>query len=248
MALISPRLTPHWEKECLYILHSRTETGYLLYDSCVFADVPQLTNKDDGLTERLLIFQRVARFAIKQWHHLALSKPAEQWLTNGECGVVFPFPKSKSTGFRVTLRRGYDVPRIKTRHGTQILFAFASGTREANPTQDQEREYKRAFGELGAVRQNVDVQLRNIEAIPEDLGYHPLILSEGPHSVIRYQSYDKWLTRLTVEQKQFVTSRASLPQRVEGPAGTGKTLCLMLARTFFVKKLRRITRSSGFYL
>jgi hypothetical protein len=107
--VISPRLTPHWAKDALYLLHSRTESGYLLFDSCVFSDILHTTSKDSGPTNRLLVFQRVCRFAIKLWNHFALSGPAEQWLSNGECGAVFPFPKSKSTGFRVTLKRGFDI-------------------------------------------------------------------------------------------------------------------------------------------
>ena len=237
--LISPRLTPHWAKDVLYLLHSRTETGYLLFDSCVFSDIPHMTNKDLGLTDRLLVFQRVCRFAIKLWNHLTLSVSAEKWLANKECGVVFPFPKSKSTGFRVTLKRGFDIPRIKTRHGTRILFAFASGTIEILPTVDQQAAYKRAFEELGDVRLSIDVQIKNIEEIPGDQGYHPLVLSEAQRSPIHFQSYEKWLSRLTSAQTKFVTYQKRLPQRVEGPAGTGKTLCLMLRAYFLCQEAEK---------
>lgn len=233
IALISPRLKPHWAKDVLYLLHSRTETGYLLIDSCVFTDLPHTTNRDPGLTERLLVFQRVCRFALKLWNRLGFSGPTEMWLGNKECGVVFPFPKSKSTGFRVTLKRGFDVPRIKTRHGNRILFAFAAGTTEAKDSAAQLTAYKRAFEELSTVRQSIDVQIRNIEDTPGDQGYHPLVLNEAQRSPIHFQSYDKWLSRLTSEQTKFVTSESRLPQRVEGPAGTGKTLCLML-RAYFL--------------
>jgi len=240
--LISPRLTPHWAKDVLFLLHSRKETGYLFFDSCVFSDIPHTTSKDPGLTDRLIVFQRVCRFAIKLWNHFALSGPAEQWLSNGECGVVFPFPKSKSTGFRVTLKRGFDIPRIKTRHGTRILFAFASGIVEAQPTADQQTAYKRAFEELGTVRLSIDVQIKNIEETPGDQGYHPLVLSEAQRSPIRFQSYEKWLSRLTSEQTKFVTSQSRLPQRVEGPAGTGKTLCLMLRAYFLCQECEKASK------
>lgn len=229
---ISPRLTTYWARDVLYLLQSRTETGYLLFDSCVFSDIPHTATKDAGLTDRLLVFQRVCRFAMKLWNHLQLKGPAEQWLSNGECGVVFPFPKSKSTGFRVTLKRAFDIPRIKTRHGTRILFAFAAGTVEAQPTSDQQAAYKRAFEELGAVRLSIDTQIKTIEETPNDRGYHPLVLNVAQQSPIRFQSYDKWLSRLTSEQTKFVTSQSRLPQRVEGPAGTGKTLCLLLRANF----------------
>jgi superfamily I DNA/RNA helicase len=230
---ISTRLTPHWSKDVLYLLHSRTATGYLLFDSCVFSDLPHTANKDHGMMDTLLVFQRVCRFAIKQWNHFPLSGPAEQWLSNGACGVVFPFPRSSHTGFRVTLKRGFDIPRIKARHGTRILFAFAAGIVEAQPTADQQTAYKRAFEELSTVRLSIDVQIRKIELTPGDLGYHPLVLSQAQHSQIRFQSYERWLSRLTSEQTKFVTSPQRLPQRVEGPAGTGKTLCLML-RAYFL--------------
>ena len=42
--------------------------------------------------------------------------------------------------------------------------------------------------------------------------------------------------RLTSEQTKFVTSQSRLPQRVEGPAGTGKTLCLMLCAYFLCQE------------
>jgi hypothetical protein len=231
--LISPRLTAHWAKDVLYLLHSRAETGYLLFDSCVFFIIPRTTNKDSRLTDTLLVFQRVCRFAITLWNHFSLSGPKDMWLSNGDCGVVLPFPKSKGTGFRVTLRRAFDIQRIKTRHGPRILFAFASGTIEAQPTMDQQTAYRRAFEELGTVRLSIDVQMKRIEDTPEDQGYHPLVLNVAQHAPIRFQSYEKWLSRLTSEQTNFVTSELRLPQRVEGPAGTGKTLCLLL-RAYFL--------------
>jgi len=236
---ISPRLTPHWIKDVLYLLHSRSETGYLLFDSCVFSDIPLTSNKDPGLADRLLVFQRVCRFANKLWNHFALSGPTEQWLSNGECGVVFPFPKSRSTGFRVALKRAFEIPRIKARHGTKILFAFASGTEKTQPTADQQAAYKRAFEELGAVRQSIESQIRSIEDTPGDQGYHPLVLSQSQSSPLRFQTYAKWLDRLTSEQTKFVTAQSRLPQRVEGPAGTGKTLCLMLRAYFLCQEAER---------
>lgn len=227
VAIISPRIIPHWRKGTLYLLQSRQETGYLLFDSSVFDNVPHMTSKGEDLNDRLLVFQRVCRFAFKQWNHLSLSA-AEQWLPRKERWIVFPFPISKQTGFRVSIRRGYEERRIQSRHGTRHLFAFASGTEVVESTAEHERLYKRAFNELSDVRINLDVQMKRIETVPEDRGYHPLVLDDTNRATIKYQSYEQWMSRLTSEQKRFVVSSTNLPQRVEGPAGTGKTLSLLL--------------------
>src|SRR3954466_8363473 len=71
VAQISPRLTPYWSRDTLYLLHSRAETGYLLFDSDALSDVPPVSGREAGLTDRLLVFQRVCRFALKTWNHMA---------------------------------------------------------------------------------------------------------------------------------------------------------------------------------
>jgi superfamily I DNA and RNA helicase len=43
-----------------------------------------------------------------------------------------------------------------------------------------------------------------------------------------YCGYEHWLGLLTEKQKAFVTADLAAPHRIEGPAGTGKTLCLVL--------------------
>jgi hypothetical protein len=170
VTLISPRLIPNWKKGHLYLLQSRQGTGYLLFDSSVFDNVPQVTSKDAALDDRLLVFQRVCRFALKLWNHLSLSAPAEQWLQKKDRWIIFPFPISKQTGFRVSVRKGYEDRRVQTRHGTRHLFAFAAGTEAVDSTSEHERTYKRAFEELTDVRINLDVQIKRIETVPEDRG------------------------------------------------------------------------------
>ena len=238
---ISPRIVPRWKRGTLYLLQSRIETGYLVIDSQVLESLPQGATKASALDDRLLVFQRICRFALKLWNHLSFSA-SESWVAKTDRGVVFPYPFSSHTGFRVTLRKGYEDHRLTVRHGTRHLFAFAAGTQEiGNSNEAQERGYRRAFDELSSLRTSLEVEIKRIEAVPQDVGYHPLILTEANHTGIKYQSYDTWLPRLTTEQKLFVCSNDNSPQRVEGPAGTGKTLCLLL-RSFFLCKTAHETQ------
>ena len=169
----------------VYLLHSRTETGYLLIDSCVFSDIPHTTNRDSGLTDKLLVFQRVCRFAIKR-NSIRLSVRGNGF-KELEVGAV-PLP--------VKAWRSYEEVRLITKPKPTWhahLYAFASGTDEAQPVPDQLAAYKRAFEDLGTLRPSIYVQIKSIEETPGDQGYHPLVLSEAQRSPIRFQSYDKWL-------------------------------------------------------
>ena len=232
---ISPRLTPVWQKGTLYLLQSRIETGYLVIDSQVFDSVSaQVTG--NHLDDLLLVFQRVCRFALKDWNGLGFSF-SERWSPKTGCGVVLPYPKSKQSGYRVILKRSEVGHRISVRHGTKQLFAFAGGYNEdMQATAEQGRAYNKAMEDLTGVRIGLEPEITRIEAQPTDVGYHPLVLADTNHLHIKYQRYDDWLRRLTKSQKDFVVSNDLRPQRVEGPAGTGKTLCLLL-RSFHLCKM-----------
>ena len=231
---ISPRLTPVWQRGTLYLLQSRVETGYLLIDSQVFDSVAGQV-KGNYLDDLLLVFQRLCRFALKDWNGLSLSF-SERWSSKTGYGVVFPYPKSKQSGYRVTLKRSDVGHRISVRHGTKQLFAFAGGFNEdMQVTAEQGRAYNKAMEELTGVRIGLEPEIKRIETQPTDIGYHPLVLTDTSHLHIKYQRYDDWIHRLTTSQKDFVLSNDLRPQRVEGPAGTGKTLCLLL-RSFYLCK------------
>lgn len=232
---ISPRVTPVRHKDTLYLLQSRTETGYLVIDTVIFNEYHLGLHDDAALEDRLLRFQRTCRFALKHWAGLSFSF-TERWSQKTGCGVVFPYPKSKQHGFRISLNLGAADRRQTARHGNKQLFAFAAGLVESSaPSPDQERQYKRALEHLSEVRLQIEPQIAKIETQTPDIGYRPLVLAESPSSHFKFQEYDAWVSRLTKQQKEFVTSTTVGPQRVEGPAGTGKTLSLLL-RSFFLCK------------
>lgn len=232
---ISPRIVPTFSRDCLYMLSSRTPTGYLVIDSKIFDNLPSFSQKQSHKSELITVFQRICRFALKEWKGMSFAF-SEMWSPTTGCGVVFPFPKSKNMGFRVTLKRPEEDPRITVRHGDRRLFAFAAGTKEeSDPTQEQMRLFKRVFEELGQIRTSLEVQIKIIDKLPTNQGYHPLVLT-SPDEKIRYQTYEQWMQRLTKSQKHFVTYYGKLPQRVEGAAGTGKTLSLIL-RSYHLCKI-----------
>jgi superfamily I DNA/RNA helicase len=240
IAAISPRVIPIWRRGNIYLLQSRVETGYLIFDSAIFESLPDEAVKDGRLDDMLLVFQRVCRFTLKEWNRLSFSF-SEIWSAKTNCGVVFPFPKSKRSDYRVSLKKGELSERLSTRHGSRQMFAFAAGEKDVSSTTvDQERAYRRLLEELTAVRTSVDAAIRVAESQRSDIGFHPLVLTNVNPNRFVFQAYKDWMPRLTIQQRQFVESTQESPQRVEGPAGTGKTLCLLLRSYFLCKRAEEL--------
>lgn len=225
---VSKRIVPAWGKHALYLLNSRMPSGYLLINSEIFTSFPQLPHTLPTPDQVLQIFQRICRLATKRWNNFPLSA-SESWMRDSEIGIVFPFPIFQYTNFRVAIKQGYRDQRIEKRHGKKILFAFA-GNRSDNISPDSNHLslYSRSFEELIQIRMKVQDKIEQTDKTPTDFGSHSLILAEEIKKPIRYQDFDKWINRLTAIQKRFVTSEEKGPFRIEGPAGTGKTLCLIL--------------------
>jgi superfamily I DNA/RNA helicase len=234
--LISSKLTPMWSSDSLYLLRSRPVSSYLLIKSSVLLRAPIQTETPNALNESLHIFQKICRFAMKIWNYLPFS-PTEKWSQKTNCGVVFPMSFSRNNGFRIALSSGFEDHRIISRHGTNILFAFASGTNEEySPTEQDNRLFRRAFVNLAANRMCINPSSDNIEINDTDEGFCPLVLTIPNRTGSMFNTYDNWLKRLTKDQKKFVLSEKSVSQRVEGPAGSGKTLCLVLRAFYLCKK------------
>ncbi len=162
----------------------------------------------------------------------------ERWTPTTNCGVVFPYPISRHTEYRVAICHGFTDHRIEARYGNYQWYAFQAGFTEFVPQEKHREAYKKAFGELNRARQNLINKLNPPSDYPSDASFHSIVLTPALREDIKYHDYDRWLTRLTKEQNLFVTSKEIHPQRIEGPAGSGKTLSLMLRSIFLAKQAK----------
>lgn len=89
--------------------------------------------RDRREAECLLIFQKLARFAVRVWKHLRLSR-TELMIANSTKGVVFPFPISNQTSYRIVIEREPDKKRMDRRSAGAFLLAYRAGTTEGAST------------------------------------------------------------------------------------------------------------------
>lgn len=188
---------------------------------------------DRSEAEALLIFQKLARFAVRYWRKLRPNRN-ETYVLNSTKAVVFPFPISNQTSYRIVIEREPDRKRLERRYSdtAQFLLAYRSGTSEGGLGAAEEApltEFRRALKQLDVFQKQVASSEAQPEKTAEITTLHVTELSGEPDKVLPpQQGYDRWLTLVTDNQKQFIEEPLTAPHRIEGPAGTGKTLSLIL--------------------
>lgn len=180
--------------------------------------------------EALTAFQKTLRFCVKFWDGLALNS-SELFVKNSTKSIVFPLP-SFATGnaFRLTIEREPNAKRISKRTSGRYLLAYKSGRTEGDGPNEEASltNFKKAFDDYTNVITAYKSSAATIQTQVSIASLNVTSLLSANSSQIPEQGLERWMHLLTDEQKDFVNSDWEIPHRLEGPAGTGKTLCLVL--------------------
>lgn len=215
---------------------SKNNRGAIIYlgapseDAVVF-DLDTLSIASDCTEPDLLLaVQKTLRFCIKYWDSLALSS-GEMFLRGSTKALVFPFPYvANRSGYRVTLEREPNAKRLSKRATGRYLLAYKSGKSEGEGANEEASltNFRKAYDDFCELGNIVRSQLA--EEQPQNslstLGI--TTLNTTTSAIPAEQGFERWKHLLTDEQSNFVRSDWAVPHRLEGPAGTGKTLCLVL--------------------
>jgi hypothetical protein len=201
-------------------------------DAIVFdLDTCGLFRRNDQPTEVLHQFQKVLRFAVKIWGHMKLSV-TEVFAINSSKAIIWPYPISQHTSFRIAIETAPDKDRQAKRQSRgHLLLVYRSGFDEGGGPQEEVsvtafRRFLEDRKSLG--RPDGLVVTPTSPANITSLSVTTLETPATSSQVNPFQGYQQWLELLTDRQKAFVTAALCAPHRIEGPAGTGKTLCLIL--------------------
>lgn len=222
---LGPRIVTQRQKNGLFLLAASAE----LRDWVVFDLETTGLFKCFPSTGALLCFQKILRFSVKYWENLKLSV-CERVLPGSTKAIVFPFPISQQTNCRVSIELAPDSRRQARRCPEgRILLVYRCGIDEGGgPQEDVSLTNFRQF--LDARQSVAKTHDGNVSGANQGItALAVTALEQVPQSRANpYQGYERWVEILTERQKQFVLGVLSAPHRIEGPAGTGKTLCLIL--------------------
>ena len=177
----------------------------------------------------LLDAQRLLRFAIKHWDNLRLSL-TEKLIPNSTKAVIFPHPISQHTNFRISIELHPDAKRqTKRAPDDRSMLVYRSGFDEGGGADEEPSVHN--FRTFLDARKSVMAAAKPAQNVqPPTITSLSITTLDGPpnHNATPYQGYERWIELLTQKQKAFVLADLRAPHRIEGPAGTGKTLCLIL--------------------
>lgn len=174
----------------------------------------------------LTVFQKVLKFAIRYFAMLP-STSCEKHIADNKA-IVFPFPfLTAERSYRILIDKKPDVKRLEKRD-KQFLFVYAAGTSDNITLSPNYFNLTKAIEEASEVCKGTD-SINGKEKTPEILSLSTTSLDKNQElSINENIGFDNWNHYLTNMQREFVYKDILGPERLEGAAGTGKTLIMIL--------------------
>lgn len=198
------------------------------------------------LEETVHVMQRIFRFSIRYWNKQGFTS-SEKILTESNNAVIFPFPYSKKSLFRVVLAREPDSDRMIARGMRQALLVYRTGNEgapnyiEATPIKNLRNAVDDIQILLNKAKEEFVTRNQTLNSV--DPGQRPLEMFELdglPNGGNSYMPFEQWSNYLTRSQRDFIYKpKNEHPMRVQGPAGTGKTLSLILKAIYLLREAER---------
>jgi hypothetical protein len=250
---LNPTLSPSKKfskiktKDGLFFLaHGDDKSDVLVID---LVEAPVFSKRSDS--ETLFLFQKILRFSIKRWERMAFNF-TEKLLANSTKGLLFPFSHSAQVPFRLTFELAPDKRRREKRAKGEELLLYKCGTDEGKGAAEEAsttifRKAIDAIPEAHQLAKNSATQVAELNSCSAALAVTRLAQS-GKNMSVGEATYDEWEPLLTTAQKDFISAAIVAPHRIEGPAGTGKTLSLVLKCIFALREAhqREIAHSALF--
>lgn len=229
----SPQIFLHYGERGLFFYTKNIDKKRgIIFDLDTFHGFVDVTT-DDKL---IMMFQRVLKYAVRYFDNLP-KVICEHELENKKT-LVYPFPfTANRDSFKVLIDRN---SLKQERKGKNYLTAFYFGRESgefntANANKVVEDLAKITF--VTIQKENDKNQSPSLNVI--DLNSRELTIDS-------HIGYDNWQHYLTDTQRAFVQSEIVGPVRLEGAAGTGKTISLILKCIYLLKE--HIQRETEFHI
>lgn len=215
------------QEDGLFMLSEKCDHSDLLVIDLEAAPLFSSSSARDALTR----FQKLLRFARRRW---TKTSPGinERLILSSTKGVVFPYPITSQSSFRITVELAPDQRRREKRARGIEMLAYRIGTDEGGGAREEApvTNFRKALERLpAAVEKTKALKKASSPASASIDALSVTRLQDGTlKGTIAGCNFDEWQGYLTSSQKDFVTKELTTPHRIEGPAGTGKTLSLVL--------------------
>lgn len=193
-------------------------------------------------SDSLSSFQKLLRFCAKYWANGVFTQ-TEKFISGTSKVVLFQSPYSSSSGFRIAIERKPWKERLAKRDmDGKFLLAYKSGNEGANSSEEMadETNFRKVFNRLADTYAEISQISKKIPGQEPSSQIGSTVLDESLDSCRpSHLDFESWRSLITQKQRRFITSDPKAPHRLQGPAGTGKTLALMLRAVWVLHDAER---------
>ncbi|WP_140180211.1 UvrD-helicase domain-containing protein [Providencia stuartii] len=231
----------HIEKnKGLYILHD--DDKYMIERDSVTLDFKALSFDDVDDSMKVTSIQKSLRFCIKYWDNLSYSS-SEIIPLDSTKGIIFPFQTRSGSSYKVAIElapfRNKSNKERKYKGKHLCIYKFGQNSGAKNKEECEVGVLKRALDGLYSVDLFKNTHKKTSEKNKENISGAVNLGENDLLNTTVLLGRNNPFELLSDKQLAFVDANWKLPARLHGPAGSGKTICLVL------KALRAIT--SGDY-
>lgn len=217
------------------IVCQRLENGLIFYTSnfdrnrAVVFDLSTFNAfKNQEPKSVITIFQKVLKYAIKYFNKLAYA-PCEKDVDNTKTTIIFPFPFTATKNvYKILVDRNSSKYNRKDK---DILTVFYSGDNYNN----EEVSFTALNKAMEEIKHISLVKIKDENVVSPIDSFQTITLSEFDLNLDSSVGYENWEQYLTNGQKEFIFKDVNGCERLEGAAGTGKTLSMVLRAIFLLK-------------
>ncbi len=197
---------------------------------CIDLTTCNILSEKNNPSDLLTIIQKILRTALKIWNNQPFSSSER---VNKSLSIVFPFALHDRR--RVVIARSDLVPRLNKRGIKFPLLAYKYNAEEPTSREDNINTdvLKKAGETYLEIMPNLISKAKEHKFEDNQEINHTLCQISSDNLIGRddfiYWSYEQQYSKLTNSQKRVVDYKdISSPLRIEGAAGTGKTLSLIM--------------------
>lgn len=201
--------------------------------------------RDQKASDALFSLQKLLRFAKKLWQGLSLTF-AERMIPGSSKAVLFPY-RYRPVPYRVVLEREPLAERLEKRgQAGNWLLAYKAGYDAGDAIKEQAglTNFRKAVEAVGELRRKLSESANLNNSLIEEQAFNQMEVTQldGNQSFATtslYRRFEDWLPLLTEQQTRFVVAPINKPIRIEGAAGTGKTLALILKAIYALRLCKK---------
>lgn len=217
------------KEDGLYILHD--DDNYLSERNTVTLDFKALSFGDVDDSMKITSIQKALRFCVKYWDNLSYSS-SEIIPLDSTKGIIFPFPAKNGSSYKVVIElspfknKANKERKYKGKH--LLIYKFGQSSGAGNKEECGVSTLKKSLDGVFSVELfNKAVEAKGLEIKHVSHGAVNLDGSDLLNTTVLL-GRDNPFELLSDRQSSFVNANWEFPSRLHGPAGSGKTICLVL--------------------